>query len=192
MKQFYIIRHTTPDIDQGICYGISDLDINKDFEQEATSIKLILNNTKSDFVYSSPLQRCDKLAQYLFPETNIKYNDNLKELDFGNWEMKKWSEIDPHEMNIWSEDILNQSPHKGESFGQFYDRAVKYFNQLENNTRDNTTTTIVTHSGIIRCLLMKFLEIPYHKIFSWQLDYGAVIKLSIFNNDYTQVKILKG
>ena len=192
MKQFYIIRHTTPKIDQGICYGISDLDVNKDFEKEASDIKIAINNIKADFVISSPLQRCDKLAQFLFSDKDIKYNDNLKELDFGNWEMKKWADIDPNEMHIWSEDILNQSPHKGESFGQFYNRTIEYFKEVENNTPDNTTTAIVSHSGVIRCLLMKFLEIPYHKIFSWQLDYGAVVKISIYNKDYSQVKILKG
>ncbi len=192
MKQFYIIRHTTPDIDQGICYGISNLDVNKDFEIEASVICETLLNIKTDFVFSSPLQRCNKLAHFLFPEMNIKYSNQLKELDFGNWEMTKWADIDPQEMHVWSEDILNQAPHQGESFGQFYNRIIEYFTQLENNTPDETVTAIVSHSGVIRCLLMKFLEIPYHKIFSWQLDYGAVIKITVYNSDYAQVKILKG
>ncbi len=192
MKQFYIIRHTTPDITPGICYGISDLDVNGNFSDESSKIKHILKDVNPDLIYSSPLQRCSKLAQVLFAHLSVKYDKNLMEMNFGEWEMKKWSSINKTDLDNWSSDFMNISPPKGESFSQLYNRTLISFENIQTLAKDNSNTVLVTHSGVIRCLLMKYLEIPHNKLFSLQLNYGAVIQITYFSTDYHQVKILKG
>jgi alpha-ribazole phosphatase len=190
MKQFYIIRHTTPDIESGICYGNSNLNVNKHFNEEATFIKNKLKDIHPHAVHSSPLIRCSKLAQFLFPDQQIAYQTNLQELNFGDWEMKKWEEINKKEMDSWYQDFMNQCPPNGESFRQLYERVSKSFDQIANSAQDNSTTAIVCHSGTIRCLAMKYLEIPWHKIFSLQLPFGALIKITWHSKEYQQVEFL--
>ena len=37
--EIYLIRHTTPNIEKGICYGQADLDITETFLEEVEAIK---------------------------------------------------------------------------------------------------------------------------------------------------------
>jgi alpha-ribazole phosphatase len=83
-----LIRHTSLNIDAGLCYGQTDVDVSDGFEQEARVTKAKLPQS-IDAVFCSPLQRCVKLAHALGLE-NITYDDRLKELYFGDWEMQAW------------------------------------------------------------------------------------------------------
>jgi len=63
--EIYLVRHTTPNVKKGICYGQTDIDINSyTFESELCEIK---NKLPSDIdrFYCSPLMRCLKLAKKL-------------------------------------------------------------------------------------------------------------------------------
>ena len=66
MKEVYLIRHTTPLIKAGLCYGSSDIDVEDSFVEEAEGIKTVLKEFYPDVVVSSPLIRCMKLANHLF------------------------------------------------------------------------------------------------------------------------------
>ena len=59
-----LIRHTSVNVPSGICYGQSDVDVSGNFEFEAPIVKDKLASNRFDAVYSSPLQRCEKLASY--------------------------------------------------------------------------------------------------------------------------------
>jgi len=83
----YIVRHTTPKIEKGICYGQSDLALIDSYLDE---FNVILDTIpKGDYhIISSPLQRCSAFAKaYTSP---ITYDDRLLELDFGDWELMPW------------------------------------------------------------------------------------------------------
>ena len=74
----YLIRHTAPLVDKGICYGQTDLDVTDSFEAELEQIRPhIPGDIKK--VYSSPLQRCLKLATALFPNQPISTHNDLME-----------------------------------------------------------------------------------------------------------------
>ena len=61
--EIYIIRHTTPDIEKGICYGQSDLNLVDNYAEEFEAIKSKIPTTKTFKIISSPLKRCALLAQ---------------------------------------------------------------------------------------------------------------------------------
>ena len=88
----YLIRHTTPLIEKGICYGQLDIDVTDSFQEEATGIQHVLP-AGIEQVYSSPLIRCQKLASYLFPNYAISLEPDLMELACGEWEGIHWDAI---------------------------------------------------------------------------------------------------
>lgn len=190
MKELYIIRHTPPKIEVGTCYGSSDVDVNDDFKKKAALIKQMLCNYTPDYLFSSPLQRCSKLAKELFPCIKPQYDNRLQEMDFGHWEMKLWNEIKKDEMEKWSSDFINNAPPGGECFKDFNQKAIHFFNEINSTIPQNSTAVIISHSGIIRCLLSKFLEIPLNKIFSLKINYGAVIKITL-HPEFEEVEIIK-
>ncbi|WP_075591374.1 alpha-ribazole phosphatase [Labilibacter marinus] len=189
MKEVYLIRHTTPDIKAGLCYGSSDIDVINTFEDEALSIQQSLKLFEPQQVYSSPLMRCDKLSSYLFPTAKIVYDDRIKEMHFGDWELKPWADIDEKVMKSWSADFVNSPTPNGENFEQLFQRSNGFINdRVKNSNADKIA--IVTHSGVIRCLLSRFLEIPLLKIFQLKLNYGAVVKLTLHSN-FEEVEFIK-
>lgn len=192
MKTLYLIRHTTPNIETSICYGSSDIDVTKNFLLEADDIRKLINSTNPISVFSSPLIRCSKLAKELFPNHSIIYEDDIKELDFGDWEMQSWDQINKNEINRWYKDFMNIAPPNGESFMNLYSRSTNKIYNIFNNTKEYSTDAIITHSGVIRCILMEYLHIPANKIFNWHLGYGCIVKLSGLDSNYIKIEILKG
>jgi len=191
MMEILLIRHTTPNVEPGTCYGQSDLDVNGTFEKEASEIKKIIADFQPDSIFSSPLIRCSKLAQKLFPDLSFQRDDRLMEMSFGQWEKQLWQDLPKDKLDIWAKDFMHLSPPGGESFKDFIKRINEFETEVINKT-NSTKTAIVTHSGVIRSFLMKYLNIPSDKIFNLHLNYGAVIKIDIHSAEYSQVKILKG
>ena len=98
-----LIRHTRVAVETGICYGWSDVGVAPSFETEASRVKENISNQQFDIVYSSPLSRCRKLAAFCgFHEPIL--DDRLKELNFGEWEMKKWDDLTDPRLELWYKD----------------------------------------------------------------------------------------
>ena len=65
----YLIRHTSVDVPQGVCYGQTDVPLNPTFEEEAAQTSARLKGLQFDKVYMSPLTRCVRLATFCgYPE----------------------------------------------------------------------------------------------------------------------------
>ncbi|MFB6457649.1 alpha-ribazole phosphatase family protein [Chitinophaga sp. Hz27] len=176
--EIYLIRHTTPAVERGICYGFADIDVAPTFETEAARIKGLMPDMPL-VVYSSPLQRCFKLATYLFGD-QFTTDDRLKELNFGEWEMKRWDDLGPDALQKWMDDFVYERVPGGESYVDLRDRAVAVLNEVINKGED---AVIVTHSGIIRALLAHITETPLEKSFERRTEYGRVARLKVENKE---------
>ena len=170
-----LIRHTRLQIETGICYGQSDIDVAVSFFDEATQVKTKINNMVFDAVYTSPLQRCVKLAEILNIGEIIQDN-RLMELNFGNWEMQTWDDIPRDNFDAWASDYANLSPPNGESFTQLQQRGILFLQMLL-NTNTSGHVAIVTHGGMIRALIAHVLNMHLKGLFRFKIDYGSVTQL---------------
>jgi len=173
----YLIRHTTPKIKKGYAYGQSDLDVVETFKAEAQEIKNILPKKllHSPF-YSSPLQRCQKLANYL-SEKEPMFRKEILELDFGDWEMQPWSEITNDYWEKWQKDFTEVPTPNGESYRDLYHRSVDFWQGIKFQKEE--MIAVVTHFGVIQALLSYLLYIPLEKSFKININYGAVIRVEL-------------
>ncbi len=172
----YLIRHTTPLIAKGICYGQTDLDVADTFLQEATIIKNALPDD-INFIYSSPLQRCSKLASTLFPQHHIAYEPHLMELNCGTWEMQHWDDIPKHEIDPWMNDFVNVTIPNGESYTTLYNRIVPIFEQII-TMHQNEKIAIVAHGGVLRSILSYITQTPLLQSFDvFKIHYSCVVEI---------------
>ncbi|ALO17344.1 Putative phosphoserine phosphatase 2 [Salinivirga cyanobacteriivorans] len=185
----YLIRHTTPKVEKGICYGQTDLDLAKSAIEERNEIALIIKDLDFEKVFSSPLKRCLKLAMSLFPEHAIETNDNLKEMNFGAWEMQPWADIPKAEMDQWSKDYVKNFVPKGESYIQLFQRVVSFISGIK--MEESKNYAVVCHDGVIRSWLSFLLEMPLNKSFELEIGYGAVIKITHVQDLHHRIKFLK-
>ena len=174
--EIYLIRHTVPQIEKGICYGQSDISLAETFRVDTQNI---LNHlpVRVDAVYSSPLSRCVKLAELINSGQKFTHDKRLMEMNFGNWEMKKWDEINQEALNEWMQDFVNVRVPSGENFIDMNNRVNEFIDELLKG--DFKKVALVTHAGVIRSVLCQILEIPLRNAFKIPIDYGSITKINI-------------
>ncbi len=182
--EIFLIRHTTPAVAKGVCYGQTDLDITDSFHQEATVIRQHLPDSIVQ-VYSSPLQRCKKLAEHLFAPTAIILQKDLMELNCGKWEMQKWDDIPRHEIDPWMNDFVTFCTPEGESYIDLHERVVAQFEKIR---QQQQPAAIVAHGGVIRSILSHITDTALGDSFNrFKLHYGCVVKISFKDNGVEHV-----
>ncbi|MGB7815363.1 MAG: alpha-ribazole phosphatase [Methylotenera sp.] len=173
--RLYLIRHTSLQIGSGICYGQSDIDVAASFVNEANQLKTKLAEVSFAAVYSSPLQRCSKLAQVLDLGGYIE-DHRLLELSFGDWEMSAWDDIPRNIFDEWAHDYANKAPPNGETFSQLQQRGLHFLEEiLQKHTGQNIV--VVTHGGMIRALLAHVLNMELKGLFRFSIDHASVTQL---------------
>jgi len=180
MSEIYLIRHTTPAVAKGICYGQTDLDITESFIEEAARIRQHLPDD-IQLIHSSPLQRCSRLAGHLFPAQPVIMHDELKEIHCGEWEMKGWDELPKEEVDPWMKDFVHVRIPGGESYEDLHERVTRCFNGIrsEGPGYSGGAKAIVAHGGVIRSILSYITGtalIDSFKLFA--LNYGCVIRIN--------------
>lgn len=180
--EIYLIRHTTPKVEKGICYGQADLDITETFLEEVEAIKPHLPS-EGIKVYSSPLQRCKKLADALFEGFDIDIHDDLMELNCGQWELLPWNDIPKEEIQPWMDDFVNVRVPQGESYVDLHNRVVNRFKEIVDKQE---SAVIVAHGGVLRSILSHITSTPLKESFdAFTLHYGCVVKINVTEDNIT-------
>ncbi|HMH21355.1 MAG TPA: alpha-ribazole phosphatase family protein [Puia sp.] len=201
--EIYLIRHTTPAVAKGICYGQTDLDVTASFHDEAAIIREKLR-LPIRTVHSSPLQRCRRLAEHLFPDHLINLHDELMEIHCGQWEMKSWNELPEDVIGPWMKDFVNVRIPGGESYLDLHERVNRCFQGIWAGARGDAgryvgsgvpvmapvepdvagaeakgAIAIVAHGGVIRSILSAISGTPLIDSFAvFALHFGCVAKIS--------------
>ncbi|KAB1069382.1 alpha-ribazole phosphatase [Tamlana haliotis] len=179
--EIYLIRHTTPAVEKGICYGQTDLELTENCEEEFEAILSKLPKEKEFQVITSPLKRCTQLAQ-TFSKT-ITLEPRLKELNFGDWEMQAWNDIPEEVMNPWMTDFVNVAVPNGESYVQLAARTQAFFEDLA-TSKNQKDMIIVSHAGPMRAFLAHVLDIPLKDSFKIKIQYGDVFHLKLVHENF--------
>ena len=179
-----LIRHTSLQIQPGICYGRTDVDVAVSFIEEAAATKAKIQHLVLDAVFTSPLQRCVKLAAALgFNEA--MHDERLKELHFGDWEMQAWDDVPRNYFDEWAQNYGHMAPPNGETFAQLQARGITFIEELLNQYHRGHVL-IVTHGGMIRAMVAHVLNMQLKGLFRINVDYGSVTELD-FSDDIPRI-----
>ena len=182
-----LIRHTTLNIEPGICYGQTDVPVSENFSAELARLRPKLSDLNFDAIYTSPLQRCRHLAEALQPTLHLEspllnQDDRLKELHFGDWELRAWDSIPRDVFDVWANDYAHLAPPNGETFYALQQRAKSFVAEVSRHSQYQHIC-VVTHGGLIRALVADALELPLKRLFRIQVDYASVTQLEF---DFTE------
>jgi alpha-ribazole phosphatase len=175
--EIILIRHTSVDVPKGTCYGQTDVPLKPTFEQEAAVTLEKLNAyAPFDQVYTSPLSRCTRLATYCgFPEAI--HDPRLLELNFGEWEMQNFNDINDSRLQEWFDDYLNVPATNGESFSMQYRRVADFLDVLK--TKPYQKVAIFTHGGVLACAQIYAGLLEPENVFTSSIPYGAITNMII-------------
>lgn len=209
----YLIRHTEVAVGRSVAYGQSDVALADTYEEQRDRLIHHLPDGPSA-VFSSPLGRCRRLADDLataltsgnqietapgqtavvdLHRPSVQFDDRLKEIFFGDWEMKPWADIGREVLDPWMADFANIRTPNGENFQDVFDRVSAFWQEqiiplAQTQTRSEAAPQpvfIISHGGVIRALLCLFLDLSLQNAYRINLDYGAVTKLTLTRSFYT-------
>ena len=166
--QLYLIRHPRPDVAPGICYGRSDLALAEDATSAAAALRPLLPEDLP--LFSSPLTRCRSLAAALHPAPQL--DARLLELDFGDWEMRAWADIDRAALDRWAAAPQECAPPGGESIAALRARVADFLSHLARCGL--ASAALVTHAGVMKVCAAEMLGLDAAKWCSMQFEFGSV------------------
>lgn len=163
-----MIRHPPPDVAAGLCYGRTDLPLLGDVSVWVQRLGAATTGIAS--CYTSPLQRCRRLAEALHPAPQA--DPRLMEMDFGTWEMQPWNAIPRAGLDAWAADPLGFAPPGGESVTQMQARLLDFLAE-----RTEEQLLLVTHGGVIKLLWGLAHGEPPEVWQARRFDYGCRVEL---------------
>lgn len=171
-----LIRHTSVDVPKGVCYGQTDVPVAGTFPQEAEATKNRLAGKEFDAVYSSPLTRARLLAEYCgFPDHRI--DDRLKEMNMGDWEMKRYDDIKDDNLQKWYDDYMHVATTNGESYPMVYQRVADFLDELKG--KPFKRVAVFAHCGVLLCAGIYGRLFPEEGCFEHAVDYGGIEEIEI-------------
>lgn len=171
-----LIRHTTPKVSPGTCYGMTDLDVHESFADEAEAVLAALPPIAA--LVSSPLTRTRKLAARIAEARGLSLTPDprLREMDFGRWEGLSWAAIARAELDEWAGNFLHACPHGGESVADLAARVGEGLSAARAlAARSGGLCAVVTHSGVIKAALA---EAGIANAWRKDTPFGAIVPLA--------------
>ncbi|MBV8325589.1 histidine phosphatase family protein [Chryseobacterium sp.] len=167
--EIHLIRHTAVENPENLCYGFAEMPLRKEYAGDFKKLNL---TGDFDLVISSPSQRCRLLAAFVSPDYTT--DERIREMNFGNWELKKWTDIPEEEINPWYEDFINIKASGGENLLEMKARVLDFWDELTAK-KDTEKVLIIAHAGVIRLVLQAVLQFPLENMFNIQIDYGKKV-----------------
>lgn len=175
----WLIRHTRPDMAEGLCYGASDIGLPDTFPADARAL-LAAIDVEPDAVYSSPLQRCARLAALLSTQGAprngaLVFDARLQEMNFGRWELKSWSALDRDELDRWAKAPLDWRPPDGETVRELWLRACAFIEELQSSGL--RSACLVSHGGVLRMLCARLWNRPPESALDVAIPFGGALNI---------------
>ena len=177
MKTFkiHLIRHglTEGNLKQQYI-GSTDLPLAAAGVNELKRLKEETDYPRVDVVYSSPMLRCKQSAAILYPNREIHTVDNLREIDFGDFEGKTANELEilPSYAD-WAAGRITAAP-GGEDNTEFAKRLCVGLNEIVRDMMQKGAehAAVIMHGGAIMMLLAS-CAVPRKSMVEWTCPSGS-------------------
>ena len=113
-------------------------------------------------IYGSDLKRCEETAACYFRDVPFIANPQLRETNFGDFEMKTYDELKNNSLyRAWIDDPLSVAPPNGESLKAFNARILMSFQEV---IKGKEEATFIVHGGVIKAILANYLNKAFHDV----------------------------
>ncbi|EKN3737871.1 adenosylcobalamin/alpha-ribazole phosphatase [Yersinia enterocolitica] len=194
--RLFLVRHGQTEANlRGVFCGLTDLALTPLGVEQAGDVAGWLADVAFADGVSSQLLRARHTADIVLAghPLNAGINDQLNEMNFGEWEMRHHHDLqreDPDAWVAWVADWQQASPTGGESFIQFSDRVESVVQSLlstnshQTNNHDNNQL-LVAHQGVLSLMLARLLAMPAAAMWHFHFEQGAYSVLEIHDGFVT-------
>jgi len=150
-------------------------------------MKSAINNNDYQRIISSPLKRCLDFSQYFSKENEISImiENDLREIDFGDWEVEPIKELWQTQevlLSAFWDDPRNNTPPNAEKLTVFQTRVNMALNNIINKYKGEKILMVV-HGGVIRQIISNVLSIEFKTAQQISIDYGSLSRLNCYDKN---------
>lgn len=185
--EFYLLRHgKTKYNGNGLLLGKTDIGLMDKNDPELLKWAPYLKQKPIKQMISSGLKRTEEslllIRQHLGRNIPYSADERLRELDFGDWELKSYDWLYQNERELfekWLADPFFNPPPRGETLTELKERLISFFEDwavkqdkdsddaLEvegsDDVSEDDSVLIVTHGGPIQVLWSLFHHVPFYE-----------------------------
>ncbi len=178
MKSYYIYFYRNGLTDsnlEGKYIGHTDVELSEDGVKQIEQMKKDYDYPYVEAVFTSPLKRCTKTANLVYPDKEAIVINDLIEYNFGEYEGRTAEELKENELfSRWLSGEHGVEPPFGESNEAFANRVANCFIKIVDGLLKTGTTkaAVFTHGGVIMYLLSAF-GIPEAPMHEWLMPGGC-------------------
>jgi len=181
-KRLVLVRHG--DLGEGYrgrYVGRTDLRLATEGRRQAAAMAGELGRIEGAHIFCSPLLRARETAEIaLGKEAAFSVDDDLREIDFGRWELMNFAQIvaaDPAAVESWAALEDDFTFPDGESIGAFRGRVEAVSRRIAADPAE--TIVAFTHGGVIRLLVCHFLGLEYRRYLLFDVRPGSLSEIRI-------------
>jgi len=162
--------------------GWSDLPLSDLGWRQMEAVAARLPWAEIDAVAASPMQRCLRPAERFSRAHGVHCRplEALREMDFGDWEGKGWSELEGRygeELSAFWRDPIGTRPPGGEPFDEFAERVVAGWRSWV--VGGSGHRLLIAHGGVIRVILAHLLRMPHSALWRLDIPYAGWSRVSL-------------
>ena len=178
----HFIRHYKTNLNNGTYLGQRrDPGIDK-------SITSYPKHESASMVYSSPMRRCLETTEYIWKDKEIVTDDRLLEFDYGKAEGLSYEQLLSHYPELptgWENGEDPKFPN-GENTRGVFNRLNSFLDDLEifSDNNESDPIFIVTHNGVLRCLLGKAFGLDLNQWYKLVIPHGIPLEFLYFHNRF--------
>ncbi len=185
-KKLYLVRHGETTLHtKNRFIGSTDALLSEQGETQMRNLIKYIPDTKGFTLNCSLMKRCLQSYKILFSNKAMltKNSELLKEIDFGDWEQQSYADLElsnPKLIKQWSDFDREFKFPNGESFKKFFLRMDQLANQIIVSDIENHLW--VTHGGVIRSLICRFLGLDYRQYLLFKIPLASLTCIEIFED----------
>ncbi|TVS15135.1 MAG: histidine phosphatase family protein [Planctomycetaceae bacterium] len=180
-RRLLLMRHArVPLAFQGKLIGSTDVALDRSGELQALAQTDRVARWAPQVCYSSPLRRCRQTAAAVVPELTVRFDAELREIDFGRLETRTFAEAaadDPGLTDRWATFAPDFAFPDGEDLAGFLRRVGAVAERL---IRDPAATVLaVTHGGVIRAMICHLIGLDPRHYVAFHVPYAALAVIDL-------------
>lgn len=175
MLIIHLVRHGAAQAAKARAMGHTDPPLSAEGQTQVERLAE-RSNLKPDRLISSDLRRAHETATLLGRRWGLEpaRDARLREMNFGSWDGKLWSEIETADaagLRSWMENWVTAPAPGGESFADVATRTRQWLDEIQSTPE---SLVVVAHAGSIRALLCHMLGAPLEAAFGFAVDRACV------------------
>lgn len=173
--KLYLVRHGETELNvKKVYYGSTDCELTEKGKEQAVSLKTAFASVPLDLVLGSPLKRAKTTVDLILGEKEVPRLEDgrLKELDFGGWEGKSYTELQGDPLyEQWCREWKTTCPPRGECFLDLAHRVRSFYGDLLK--REEERVLIVAHHAVLQQLMACLLEAEPESCWHYAFEQGT-------------------